>query len=241
MRIEFKDMDIQVLPSPTTDDSATPGFHLRTVKAGDGDRKYTVFLPNGYDGVKKFPVVLFLHGSGERGNDGVISSLVGLGAIIAGNPEDFPVIAVFPQARQTWSADSPDAEAALAALDDVLATYKADKNHVILTGLSMGGAGSWQLAAKHPERFVAVAPVCGFGTDETAEKVAKSNLPVWTFVGDADSDRILGSTRELVGILKKANANVRHTEYRGVGHNSWDRAYSDPKLLEWMRNPPKSK
>ncbi len=188
MRIEFKDMDIQVLPSPSPDDSATPGFHLRTVKSGGEDRKYSVFLPNGYDGEKTFPVVLFLHGSGERGDDGVRSAQVGLGAIIAGRPEDFPFIAVFPQARQTWAADSADAEAALAALDDVLSTYKADRDHVVLTGLSMGGAGSWQMAAKHPDRFVAVAPVCGFGTEETARKVAESSLPVWTFVGDADSD-----------------------------------------------------
>ena len=241
MRIEFKNIDIQVLPSPSADDSATPGFHLRTVKSGGSDRPYTVFLPNGYDGHKTFPVVLFLHGSGERGDDGVRSAQVGLGAIIAGRPDDFPLIAVFPQAKQTWSADSDDAQAALDALDDVLSTCKADKNHIVITGLSMGGAGSWQMAAKHPNRFVAVAPVCGFATDETGQKVAHSGLPVWTFVGDSDSGRILQSTRDLVSALKSADAKVRHTEYRGVGHNSWDRAYSDPNLIDWMLNPPKVK
>src|SRR5262249_15810214 len=102
MEVQFKDIYIQPLPSPVADDKATPGFHLRTVKTDGGDRKYTVYLPTKYDGSRIFPVVLFLHGAGERGSDGVVSSQVGLGPSIAGRPADFPVIAVFPQARETW-------------------------------------------------------------------------------------------------------------------------------------------
>ncbi len=160
---------------------------------------------------------------------------MGLGPIIAGNPGDFPFVVVFPQARETWAADSEDARAALAALDDVLKTYKTDPKHVILTGLSMGGFGSWQIAAAHPERFAAVVPVCGFGSTETA--LAIKDKPIWTFIGDADSPRLLGSTRAMTQALRDANAKVRSTEYRGVGHNSWDRAYSEPKLHEWMLHP----
>jgi acetyl esterase/lipase/prenyltransferase beta subunit len=231
MEVQFKDMYIQALPDPKADNAATPGFHLRTLKSGDG-RKYSVFLPTGYDGKTPFPVVLFLHGAGERGEDGVVCAQVGLGAIINQKPDAFPAIVVFPQARRTWSADSDDAKAALAALDEVMADYKVDPRRVVLTGLSMGGAGSWSNASAHPERFSAVAPVCGFGRPEMVKAV--KDLPLWTFLGDADNERIVGSTRAMVAALREAGASPRETEYRGVGHNSWDRAYSDPALIEWM-------
>lgn len=234
MRVQFKDIFIQTLPSPTADDSATPGFHLRTVKVGDEERKYTVFLPEGYDGSKRFPVVLFLHGAGERGDDGVRSSQVGLGAIIAGRPADFPLIIVFPQARRTWAADSDDGRGAVAALDDVLKTYRADPDRVILTGLSMGGFGTWQLASTQPGRFAAIAPVCGFSEATAVRPIAEAGLPVWSFIGDADMPRLLTSTRALIRALREAGAEPREVEYRGVGHNSWDRAYSDPALVRWM-------
>src|SRR5262249_53003423 len=161
MEVAFKDVYIQPLPRPAEDTSDTPGFHLRTVKTGqgDGERKYTVYLPTGYDGKTTFPVALFLHGSGERGNDGITSAQVGLGAAIFGHPADYPLIAVFPQAEKTWQADSDDARAALAALDDVLKTFKADRDRVILTGLSMGGAGTWSIAAANAERFAAIVPI----------------------------------------------------------------------------------
>ena len=98
-------------------------------------------MPDGYDGQKAFPVVLFLHGSGERGDDGITRAQVGLGAAIADQPDDFPCIAVFPQAEKTWSADSDDAKAALAALDDVMKTYKVDRDRVVLTGPVDGRLG----------------------------------------------------------------------------------------------------
>jgi acetyl esterase/lipase len=230
--IQFKDILIQPLPSPTADTSATPGFHLRTLKSGDEERKYTVFLPNGYDGQRAFPAVLFLHGSGERGEDGVISAQVGLGAAIAQQPDAYPLIAVFPQARKTWTADSDDAKAALAALDEVMKAFKVDESRVILTGLSMGGAGAWSIGAAHPERFSAVVPVCGRGMTEMA--LALKDSPLWTLIGDDDSDRLLKSTREMVAALRSAGASPKSSEYRGVGHNSWDRAYSDSALIDWM-------
>jgi predicted peptidase len=232
MQVAFKDVWIQPLPRPTPDDLDKPGFHLRTVKVGDAERKYSVFLPNTYDGKRSYPVVLFLHGSGERGNDGIMSAQVGLGAAIYNHPEDYPLIAVFPQAEKTWSADSDDARAALAALDDVLETYKADRNRIILTGLSMGGSGSWSIAAAHPERFAAVVPVCGRGQEENASILRA--LPVWAFIGDADRTESVLNTRAMVAALRAAGGSARETEYRGVGHNSWDRAYNDPALIGWM-------
>ena len=115
MKVEFKDIYIQPLPSPKAQaDANTPGFHLRTVKTPMGERKYTLFVPNGYDGSKAFPAVLFLHGSGERGDDGIKGGQIGLGAAILAHPERFPALVVLPQASQTWQADSVDAKAALA-------------------------------------------------------------------------------------------------------------------------------
>ena len=226
IEVQFKDIYIQRLPSPKADDAKTPGFHLRTVKVGDVERKYSLFLPEEYDANKEYPLILFLHGAGERGDDGVKPTLAGIGPIIAGRPREFPFIVVFPQAKRTWASDSPDAKEAFAALDQVLANHKVDRSRIYLTGLSMGGFGSWQNAAAHPDLFAAVVPVCGFNNIDVVSKV--KHLPIWTFVGDADSERILKSTRNLVAGLKEAGASPLSVEYRGVGHNSWDRATPIP-------------
>lgn len=238
MEVQFKDIYIQPLPRPVADTQLTPGFHLRTLKAADGERKYTLFLPDGYDGKKAFPVVLFLHGAGERGEDGVTCAQVGLGAAIAQQPSAYPFIAIFPQARRTWSADSEDGKAAIATLDEVMKTCKVDSSRVILTGLSMGGAGTWSNAAKYPERFSAIAPVCGFSATDIVDKV--KGLPTWAFLGDADSDRIVSSTRSILEALRQAGGKPKSTEYRGVGHNSWDRAYTTASLVDWMLSQKRS-
>jgi pimeloyl-ACP methyl ester carboxylesterase len=232
MRIEFKDLWIQDLPRPVEDGSTAPGFHLRTLVTDGKSRKYSLFIPKSYDGTEAFPAVLFLHGAGERGTDGIVPAQVGLGAAIAQNPLASPFIAVFPQAERTWQSGSDDAAAALATLDAVQRELKVDPDRIILTGLSMGGAGSWSIAAAHPEKFAAVVPVCGFGDTDTALKLVST--PVWSLLGDDDSDRIVQGTRRMISALREAGALVRHTEYRAVGHNSWDRAYNDPKLIGWM-------
>ncbi|MFO0960972.1 MAG: family 16 glycoside hydrolase [Isosphaeraceae bacterium] len=161
MEVQFKDILIQPLPTPAADDQATPGFHLRTSQGG---RKYTVYLPRGYDGKKAFPVLLFPARLGRAGRP---SPQVGLGPAINNRPGDFPFVAVFPQARETWAAGSADSEAAVAALDEVLKTYRCDTDRILLTGLSMGVGASWEMAAKYPGKFAAVAPICGPGASRT--------------------------------------------------------------------------
>ncbi len=233
MKVEFKDIYIQALPAPKVGgDANAPGFHLRTVKTPAGERKYTVFVPIGYDGTKAFPAVLFLHGSGERGDDGIQGGQIGLGAAILKNPDQFPAFAVLPQASRTWQADSDDAKAALAALDDVLATYKVDRKRIALTGLSMGGAGTWSIASANPEKFSAIVPICGRGRPEAVEAI--KGLPTWIVVGDEDGNATVQNARGMAQALRDAGANPRQTEYRAVGHNSWDRAYNDPTLIDWM-------
>jgi predicted peptidase len=162
----------------------------------------------------------------------VQSAQGGLGAAIHGHPDDYPLIAVFPQAEKTWKAGSDDAKAALAALDDVMKTYKCDRRKVILTGLSMGGSGTWSIAMAEPDRFSAVVPVCGRG--DVANAKALKDLPVWAYVGDADSNETVLNTRDMVLALRAGGGKASETEYRGVGHNSWDRAYNDPSLIAWM-------
>jgi predicted peptidase len=110
--------------------------------------------------------------------------------------------------------------------------YATDPKRVVLTGLSMGGNGSWELAAAQPERFAAVVPICGRGRPETPAKL--KSLPVWALCGDGDRDQTVLGIRSMVETLIREGATARLTEYRGVGHLSWDRAYNDPELIEWM-------
>lgn len=231
MEVHFKDIQIQRVPSPDTADATKPGFHLKTVSTDQGDRKYAVYVPEGHDASKTYPAILFLHGAGERGDDGVTPTQVGLGPAII-QRGGVPAIVIFPQARETWRADSADAQAALKALDDASKTYKIDPDRVTLTGLSMGGMGSWSLAAKHPDKFAAIVPVCGPGRLEDVPHY--KDLPIRAFVGDADSPRLHLGMRAMIEALRDAGQNPEYTEYRGVGHNSWDRAYNDPELIDWM-------
>ncbi|WP_422931047.1 family 16 glycoside hydrolase [Singulisphaera sp. PoT] len=232
LKIEFKDVLIQPLPRPTPEQLETPGFHLRSLNTLGVDRKYSVFLPTKYDGKKTFPVILYLHGKGECGTDGALAAQVGLGPAILARPEAFPAIVVFPQARETWNSESDDTKAALAILDDVLANYKGDGERVVLTGYSMGGSGSWGLVASRPERFRAVVPVCGKGKPETAASFR--SMPIWIVVGDEDKLETVQNARAMADTLKTVGSFPRHTEFRGVEHNSWDRAYNDPTLIDWL-------
>jgi len=114
----------------------------------------------------------------------------------------------------------------------VLGSLNCDKKRVVLTGLSMGGRGAWEIGAANPERFSAIVPVCGRGRKQTAGTLAP--VPVWAFVGDADQDETVQNSRSMIAALSTTGAKPRYTEYRGVGHNSWDRAYNDPSLISWM-------
>jgi predicted peptidase len=233
LTVEFKDILIQPLPRPASEGDATkPGFHVRTLNTEQGTRKYTVYVPAHYDGSREVPAVLFLHGAGERGEDGISPAQVGLGPAILAHPDQYPVIAVFPQARETWAAGSADAAAAIAALEDVLASYKVDRQRIILTGLSMGGRGTWEMAAAYPDRFSAVVPICGPGKLDDVPKLATQNI--WAVTGSEERPQTLTNMRELVTALRKAGGHARLSELLSVGHNSWDRAYNNHRLAIWM-------
>ena len=231
------------------------GFLDRTVEISGKSYRYQVYVPIDFHSKKSWPVILFLHGSGERGSDGLIQTNVGLPQAIRSNRSRFPFIVVIPQCRgndSTWS--TPDMEAqAMAALDAVIKQFHGDRNRIYLTGLSMGGYGVWQFAIDHPGRFAALVPICGGvlapndwvdlhvilprGSNgdpyaEVARLVGKT--PVWIFHGDADDSVPVEESRHMAAALKAAGATVKYTEYAGVGHDSWNKAYAEPDLVPWL-------
>jgi len=225
--------------SASAADAPKTGFIDKKFKNANGDESpYVVFVPKDYDGTKEYPIILFLHGAGETKNpkakkNGKMPVEVGIGPAIKKREKDFPFIVVIPRAEGFgWSADSANAKRALAILDEVRKEYKTDEKRQYLTGLSMGGMGTWSIAMAHPDRFAAIVPICGRGNTKTADKI--KDLPCWCFHGDADTAVKVEGSRDMIEAIKKAGGDPKYTEYEKVGHNSWDKAYATKELYEWM-------
>jgi len=212
---------------------------------------YAVYVPANYTPNSKWPLILFLHGSGESGNDGVKQTAIGLPQAVRLYPERFPALVVMPQSvlNRPW-VDPVWQTHALRALDATLAEFSVDPDRVYLTGLSKGGAGAWYLAMRAKERFAALAPVCGriepganstatwngietVNFEQAASKIGK-DMPVWVHHGDADKAVPVEQSRKMVEALKAIGSEVKYSEYEGVGHNSWDRAYQSPEFPQWL-------
>ena len=199
-----------------------------------GSVGYLLFLPGDYetDG-KKLPLMLFLHGRGE--SNGPLSLVAKWGPPkMASEGEEMPFILVSPQCPRDdyWNSDTQ-----LNRLGELLAEiedkYAVDKSRIYLTGLSMGGYGSWALAAKHPSRFAAVVPVCGGGKVEFAENL--KNIPIWVFHGDEDPAVPFKESVKMVDAIKEAGGtSIRFTSLEGIGHNCWSAAYATPQVYQWM-------
>jgi predicted peptidase len=234
--------------------TAETGFLNRTVKIGTETYRFQVYVPKDWSKKQKWPVILFLHGAGERGDDGLIQTEVGIGTAIRRYSERFPAVVVFPQCRRNvWWTEPAMEEQALKTLDQSIKEFNGDAERTYLTGISMGGYGTWSIASKHPGRFAALAPVCGgiriparaqvpealknqpAGADpyaETAKKIGQT--PVWIFHGGDDSVVPPGESRKMTEALKAVNGDVRYSEYDKVNHNSWDKAYAEKELMTWM-------
>ncbi len=230
------------------------GFLNRTAIVKGVAYKYQVYVPAEWSKNKKWPVILFLHGAGERGEDGLLQTQVGIATAIRLHADRFPCIVVIPQCRRNvWWADPAMEAQSLKALDQSMKEFRGDPERVYLTGLSMGGYGTWSLVSKYPGRFAALAPVCGgvrrpekgpSSADAppgdpnadpyvaVAQKVGKT--PVWIFHGGSDTTVPPAESRKMNDALKAAGGNVKYTEYSGVGHNSWDRAYAEPEFMPWL-------
>lgn len=230
------------------------GFLDRSATVGGRSYPYVVYVPRNYDPSHVWPVILFLHGSGERGSDGIRATQIGAGAAVRSHPERVPAIVVFPQApADTRWLDEP-ADAALAALDHAMAEFHGDPSRVYLTGLSMGGYGTWHLGMLQPKRWAALVVVCGgLFPHPTTTAVQQSPLnagatdpyaftahavrdfPIWIFHGTDDPVIPVDESRRMHdALVKDAAPDVHYTEYPGVGHNAWEKAYGEAEMWEWL-------
>jgi predicted peptidase len=197
-----------------------------------GEVPYLLYLPDDYDSAKKsLPIMLFLHGRGE--SDGPLSLVAKWGPPqMAARGDKLPLILISPQCpkEDNWSSETQQARLS-ELLDSVVEKYHADRDRVYLAGLSMGGSGSWRMAADHPDRFAAVVPICGRGDLEDAAKL--KDLPIWVFVGD--QDRVFEANVQMVDALRKAGSTrARLTTLEYIGHNSWSAAFASPDLHAWV-------
>jgi predicted peptidase len=231
------------------------GFLDRTVSLEGLEYRYQVYVPSSYTPSRRWPIILFLHGAGERGRDGLIQTQVGLGAAIRQNPLRYPAIAIFPQAPNDSLWAGVPARAAMSALEKTEKEFQTDPDRVYLTGLSMGGNGTWYLAYRNPSRFAAIAPICGWvrpfspwvrnvetvvpaGDGPPLEALANrlSRMPVWIFHGEQDGAVPVDESRQAAAALTAAGAAVQFSELPGTGHNSWDAAYGSAKFAAWLFN-----
>jgi len=214
---------------------ATPGKQLERSLRIDEETSvpYLQYLPQEFDSSKKWPLLLFLHGRGE--SNGPLSGLKKWGPCrLIEEGRNFPFIIISPQCPKTawWSNEDQQVllEKLLAHLQK---TLPIDQSRLYLTGLSMGGFGSWELAARNPNTFAAVMPICGGGNTKDGPKLV--DTPVWAWHGTADKIIPVGKSTDMVLAIKRAGGTkIKFTRLIGVGHVSWPMVYNDPKVWEWL-------
>ena len=224
------------------EETAKRGFIDRVYQDDQGEHKYVVFVPDDYTPEKKWPIIMFLHGAGERGTDGRSQSTIGLGPMVKARAKTFPFIVVFPQCENEkgrylhgWLAGSADGRRSLKILEAVEKEFSVDPRHRVLTGWSMGAYGTWSIASATPDLWSAVVPLAG-GGDVTKVASLKS-VPVWAFHGDNDTAIRPIESRKLIDALKEAGGNARYTELPKVDHDLWEIVYDSDELFRWMRDP----
>lgn len=214
------------------------GLLSRTVQSGGKSYGYQVFVPSGLAGVEKPPVILFLHGIGQRGQGGFVKGAAAI--LIRQYLERLPAIVVLPQCEKGryWS-DPEMEEMVMATLKQAAAEFSADPERLYLIGVSMGGYGAWHMAAEFQGTFAAVVPICGGSPIRTGDRFKPlarriGKTPVWAFHGAEDRVVPVTESREMVAALKELNGNVRYSEYAGVAHNVWLNVMKEPELLPWL-------
>lgn len=217
---------------------------------------YRILFPEDYNLDKKYPLLLFLHGAGERGNDNEKQLIHGSSMFLEPeNRSNFPAFVVFPQCPEDgwWIdlslrqalRDDPDLQESvefpasepmnlvLGLLDQLKSDLNIDENRLYVMGLSMGGYGTFDLLSHRPEWFAAAVPICGGGNAELAERYAP-HTSFWVFHGEEDNVVPPEHSRIMVNAIDEAGGNVKYTQYKGVGHNSWDPAFKEEDLLPWI-------
>jgi predicted peptidase len=230
----------------------TGEFLERKVTVQGVQRRYQVFVPATSAARGKLPVILFLHGSGERGSDNRIQLDAGLGPYVRKRLSDFPAIVVFPQVEENGEWMGANVEMALATLEAATKEFNGDPRRTYLTGLSMGGYGTWETALKVPNRFAALVPICGGilapssgralyvtevanAPDPYAALASKlKHVPTWIFHGAKDDVVLPDDDRKTFAALKAVGADVQYTEFPDASHNSWDATYNYEPLWQWL-------
>lgn len=233
-------------------------FEKKFYIKGTDTLRYRIAYPEGYKPSKKYPVLLFLHGAGERGSDNETQLKHG-GKFFSdpGNRKKFPAIIVMPQCPKIdfWARIAPRTNGkndslgfftfpseqpigkSLGLVENLIDSIAAGKDvntkQIYIGGLSMGGMGTFEMLWRKPNFFAAAFPICG-GSDPSKVTNYASGFPIWIFHGDADKTVTVSNSRIMVNALKAAGAKVKYTEYPGVAHNSWDNAFAEPGLLPWV-------
>jgi len=192
---------------------------------------YLLYLPEEYGKEKKlWPVMLFLHGTGERGSNLNKVKTHGPPKLIA-EGKKFPFIVVSPQCPlgNYWPNMT---ETVMALIDEIIEKYDVDESRIYMTGLSMGGYGTWTIACTFPDRFAAIAPICGAGQPILAYKLKLT--PVWAFHGDEDPTVDPEESRKMVDRVNEADGNAKLTMYKTVAHDSWTKTYENDELYDWF-------
>ena len=257
MRLRFSLLLLLLVSSACAHTDDTAHFVERSLTLHGKTYRYQVFVPDDWTAKphgseQVLPIVLFLHGSGEAGNDNTKQMTQGLPPWLQERGSTFPAVVVIPQAPEHTYWNGEIEQMALQAMQNSITEFHGDRHRLYLTGLSMGGFGAWQIAMDHPDLFAAAAIICGAInpiSDEPALHVVGipagvdpytwvashiGNLPVWIFHGSADTVVPLTDDHHLYPALQARHVDVRYTEFPGVNHGSWVPAYALPELWPWM-------
>jgi predicted peptidase len=243
------------LAKKKTEDAALSVYQKKEFTYNGNKLPYRILYPENYDKSKKYPLLLFLHGAGERGNDNEKQLVHGSKLFISEeNRKNFQAIVVIPQCPEnsSWSTMKVDRTvnppvrtfdysmdptwplvSANELVKQIISEGSVDKTRVYITGLSMGGMGTFESVYRYPELYVAAAPICGGGAvNQYDNRISKTAF--WVFHGNADPAVDVKLSREMVDKLKTINTEVKYSEYPGIGHNSWDNAFAEKEFLSWM-------
>lgn len=209
----------------------TGNFSGNIIRSVSSD--YLIYLPEGYSAESRevWPMVVFLHGSGERGTDTELLKVHGPPKLIE-QGQKFPFIVLSPQCP---SKEDFDTEVLFSLIEHIVKEYNVDRDRIYVTGLSMGGWATWNLAFAHPGYFAAIAPVCGYLNRNFPEKAAEiKNMPIWVFHGANDDVVPIQGEASIVSILRSMGSTIKFTVYPTANHDSWTETYNNPQLYEWF-------
>ncbi|MCC9137884.1 dienelactone hydrolase family protein [Pontibacter silvestris] len=247
---------LAVLAFPAQSQSSLDAYERKVFRKGDDSLQYRILYPKNFDPKVQYPLVLILHGAGERGDDNEAQLAYGAKLFLEPeNREKYPAIVVFPQCPKDsyWAnvnivtnedksrtfnflkkgKPTKAMNALIGLVNELESTGSINENQEYIGGLSMGGMGTFEMLRRKPDTFVAAFPICGGGHPATAKKFAK-RVDLWVFHGEEDSVVPVEKSKIMAEAILKAGGNVKLTLYPGVDHNSWDYAFAEPDLLPWL-------